>query len=168
MDFHFPMDFQWTFSNGLSMDFQWTFFMISWTFNGLLRFLLFYVLSSFTFSPLLRFLLFYVFPMDFQWTFCNGLSKDFFQWTFNGLSMDFFHDIMSNIYMNDPYIDFCNWHHVSRDCPSTSYCVPLVTESELGKFSVTNGPLATQMCATCDWKWALAVFNHQWSLESLS
>ena len=26
---------------------------------------------------------------------------------------------MLNIHMNDPYKDFCNWHHVSRDCPST-------------------------------------------------
>ena len=49
---------------------------------------------------------------------------------------------MSNIHMNDPYKDFCTWHHVSRDCPSTPYCVPLVTESELGQFSVTNRHLA--------------------------
>ena len=31
---------------------------------------------------------------------------------------------------------------MSRDCPSTPYCVPLVTESELGQFSVTNRHLA--------------------------
>ena len=49
---------------------------------------------------------------------------------------------MSNIHMNDPYKDFCTWHHVSRDCPSTPYCVPLVTENELRLFSVTNRHLA--------------------------
>ena len=49
---------------------------------------------------------------------------------------------MSNIHLNDPYKDFCNWHHVSRDCPSTPFCVQLVTENEEKQFSVTNGPLA--------------------------
>ena len=46
--------------------------------------------------------------------------------------------ICSKLSKNDSLQDFCFWHHVSRNCPSTPFCVPLVTESELWQFSVTN------------------------------
>ena len=58
---------------------------------------------------------------------------------------------MSNIHMNDPYKDFCNWHHVSRDCPTVCH---LWLKVSWGSF---QSPMVTWITIFMNnpWHWAL-------------